>query len=177
MNYFGCDYIFDIDKKVLKVNDKYISKKSEVYNNNKKINNFIKQLLGKISEKKINTEFEQITFKLYNDLKENLNKLISHSRKSISPNNPFIDNNNKSINNSILESFYEFNLNLAYIYYQSVSLYKGEYNITKDQQISSKLKPQKETNLNEKEYLFLTRFGNSIYSICLDIFIRRLFIS
>ena len=77
----------------------------------------------------------------------------------------------QNINHSILESFYKFNLNLVYLYYQKVSQYKGDYNISKEDQINMSLKSQKDCDLSPDEYIFFTSFGNSLFNNRLDNFV------
>ena len=173
--YFQCDFIFDLNKRELKIPDKYSNDEDDDFIKNKKIlNDYIKKLIGKISKKNAQTKFEKKLSNLYDDLKKKLLKLTTLKKMKKVIFNPFIPEdvgNIRAINNSILESFYQFNLNLAYMYYQTVSQYNGDYKISKEKQINTPLKSLEESGLNKEEYIFFTSFGNSLFGNCLDNFV------
>ena len=167
--YFRCDYILDLNKRILKEPDKYSTNDNSKVN--KKLNDYIKKLLGKFSKKNPDTEFEKILFKLLISLKDNLYKLTSFRKMKKKIFHPFVREDTQYMNHFILESFYQFNLGLAFIYYERVSKDKGDYRKTKEEQINTPLKSQKESGLSPDEYLFFTYFGNSLYGNCLDNFV------
>ena len=170
--FFRCDYILDLNTKVLKEPDKYISStENDNYKQNKKLNDFIKKIITKFSKGSVETEFERMLFKLYHSLKENLYKLTSFQKMKKKFFHPFLRKDTEFMNHFILESFYKFNLNFAYIYYTKISPYKGDYRISKEEQINSQLISQKDSELNPDEYLFFSCFGNSLFGNCLDNFI------
>ena len=173
--FFRCDYIFDLNAKVLKEPDKYITFDDNDNNKqNKKLNDYIKKTLSKLSKiSKLDkiTEFEDCLYSLYQSLKENLYKLTSFQKMKKKLFHPFVRKNTEFINRFILESFYKFNLNLAYIYYSKISPYKGDYHISKEEQKNLPLIPQNESGLNSDEYLFFSCFGNSFFGNCLDNFV------
>ena len=167
---FRCDYIFDLNKRVFKEPDKYTSG-NDNNNENKKLNDFIKKILGKFAKKSCETEFEKILYKLYISLKENLYKLTSFRKMKKKIFHPFVAEDTKYMNHFILESFYQFNLNLAFIYYERISKFEGIYRKTKEEQINTPPKSLKESELSPEEYLFFTNFGNSLFGNCLDNFV------
>ena len=170
----------DNDKKLDKFIEKIITKSNKEFGNDQNIisfgGNLIVDLINVFAliSKKINTqkfsEFELMILKLYINLGYNSIKLENNQYINIFY-SPFINKEIEGLSKSIKESFYKFNLDLAFWYYNNISLYNGDYNLSKEQQINSKLKTQNETNLNDDEYLFLNNFGNSIFSICLDKFV------
>ena len=166
--YFKCDYILDLKTCIFKEPDKYVP--SEEDNNNKEerkiLNEFIKKIIGKISKKKNESDFAFI-YKLFNDLKDLLLKLTSSKKIKNAITNPFLPDDIKYTN----RSFLQFNLNLAHLYYQKVSGYNGDYNISKEDQVNKPLKTEDKSGLNKEEYVFLKSFGNSLYGNCLDNFV------
>ena len=180
--YFRCDYIFDLKNKIFKEPDKYISVKNEKYiNENKKLNDFIIKLFERkffsFSEDipSDSSDFKKIVKDLYSNLEAIINKLSVSKRFQKKPNNsidlvlsPFVQEYNFQQNHIILELFYQFSLNFTYIYYKYFSSYNGNFNLSKEQQINLKPKPQNETGLKDEEYLFFIGFHNSIFGYCLD---------
>ena len=170
--FFKCDYILDLNKKVLIEPDKYsYEEDSEDNSERKRLKEYIKRIMGKLAKNNVDTDFERILLELYNNLKENLYKLISMRKMKKKIFSPFVSEELQKINRAILEPFYKFNLNLAYLYYQKVSQYKGDYNISKEEQRNMPLKPQKDCDLSSDEYFFFTNFGNSLFGNCLDNFV------
>ena len=180
--YFRCDYIFDLKNNIFKEPDKYISITNEKYiNENKKLNDFIIKLFERkffsFSEDipSDSSDFKKIVKDLYSNLEAIINKLSVSKRFQKKPNNsidlvlsPFVQEYNFQQNHIILELFYQFNLNFTYIYYKYFSSYNGNFNLSKEQQINLKPKPQNETGLKDEEYLFFISFHNSIFGYCLD---------
>ena len=169
--YFRCDYIFDVSKKVLKEPYKYNTAGNDNSRENKSLNDYIKKLLGKLSKKSPETEFEKILFDLSTSLKDYLFKLTSFHKMKKKIFHPFVCEDTQIMNHLILESFYQFNLGLAFIYYEKISKDKGDYRKTKEEQINTPLKTQKESGLSPEEYLFFSYFGNSLFGNCLDNFV------
>ena len=168
--YFRCDYILDLNKKIFKEPDKYLTGDDNI-KENKQLNNYIKKLIGK---KKGDSEFENIFLELYKNLEENINKLTVFKRLNNKKKNmflPFVNEETKFLNKLIIKSFYQFNLKLADLYYQNISQYKWDYNKTKEEQINVPIKSQKECQLNPDEYLFFSCFANSLFCNCLDNFV------
>ena len=169
--FFRCDYIFDINKRVLKEPHKYNTSITDNSKDNKNLNDYIKKLIGKFPKKSPETEFERILLELLASLKDYLRKLTSFRKIKKRIFNPFVREDTQIMNHFILESFYQFNLGLAFIYYERVSKDKGDYRKTKEEQINTPLKTFKESGLNPEEYYFFTCFGNSLFGNCLDNFV------
>ena len=169
--YFRCDYILDLNKKIFKEPDKY-STGEDNSKETKQLNNYIKKILTK---KKAETEFEQIFLALFFSLEENISKLTlsKKANNSVTKNMflPLVNEETTHLNKIIIKSFYEFNLNLAYLYYQKISQYKWDCNKTKEEQINIPIKSKKDCQLNDDEYLFLSSFANSLFCNCLDNFV------
>ena len=169
--YFRCDYIFDVNKRVLKEPYKYNTSGNDNSKENKFLNDYIKKLLGKFVKKSPETEFEKILYDLSTSLKDYLFKLTSFRKMKKKIFHQFVREDTQIMNHLILESFYQFNLGLAFIYYEKVSKDKGDYRKTKEEQINTPLKTQKESGLSPEEYLFFSYFGNSLFGNCLDNFV------
>ena len=165
--YFKCDYILDIKTSSFKEPYKYVSSE---YDNNKEDKKLLNEFIKKITKKKFDTEFDFI-YRLYNDLKDLLLKLTSSKKIKNIITNPFTPNDIEYTNKILQESFLQFNLNLAYYYYEKVSAYKGDYNISKENQVNMPLKSKEESGLNDDEYIFFKCFGNSLFGNCLDNFV------
>ena len=166
---FKCDYILDLDKKILKEQDKY-SYGSEIENNkqNLRLSEYFKKVLSSNSN---NTYLENYISRLYSRLKEISYKLTSYQHNSGKLPKFFESNeSNEILNRNILETFYQFNLNISFYYYNKVSTYNGDYKIAKEEQ-DIKIKPKEETGLNDDEYLFFQCFSNSLYCNVLGNFI------
>ena len=169
--YFRCDYILDLSKKIFKEPDKY-STADDNNKENKQLNNFIKKILTK---KKPETEFEYIFLELYKNLEENISKLTIMKKMNGNTNKnvflPLVNDETKHINKFLIKSFYEFNLNLAYLYYQKISQHKWDCEKTKEEQMKIPIKTKEESQLNDDEYLLLSSFANSLFCNCLDNFV------
>lgn len=166
---FGCDLIVDLEKKcILDVDNN--QDKMECYENHKNdkiiITNFIYNLLtSKLDED--STELETSIFKLQNSLNNIISKLNHQSKKDIIPN---FFNNFTKFNKSIQEAFYQFNLDISFLYFQKISRYNGDYRMDKDSPLRG-IKKSQETDLNRVEYLFLNLFYQTPYCGILNNFI------
>ena len=130
-NLYGCDFIVDLDKKFLKEVDN--NKKMENYQKHKlelyEIFNFVFNLINKNKNKnEESSKLEIAIFKLIKRLKKIKSKLkYSEGNENI----PNYFNNNTEFNNSIQESFYQFILEISYLYFQNISKYNGQFRISK----------------------------------------------
>ena len=160
---FRCDFILDLDRKIFREPEKHHRAYLEMenYKNVQKLNEYFKKI---ISSSSINNSFllDTAIFKLLQKLKELSVKLTSygHNSKNTLPN--FFSNTNNSLNRSILEAFYSFNLNIAFIYYLKVSSYDGNY-LTPKMKQDLNIKSKEESGLNDDEYLFFNSFSNSLF--------------
>jgi hypothetical protein len=167
---FKCDYILDLDKKILKEQDKY-SYGTEVEDNkqNERLSDFFRRVIN--SNSNSNSYLENYITRLLTKLKEISYKLTSYQHNSSKLPNFFeFNDSNEILNRAILESFYQFNLNISFFYYYRVSTYNGDYKISKEDQDVT-IKPRDETGLSEDEYLFFQCFSNSLYCNVLGNFI------
>ena len=167
---FKCDYILDLDKKILKEQDKY-SYGTEVEDNkqNERLSDFFRRVIN--SNSNSNSYLENYITRLLTKLKEISYKLTSYQHNSSKLPNFFeFNDSNEILNRAILESFYQFNLNISFFYYYRVSTYNGDYKISKEDQDVT-IKPREETGLSEDEYLFFQCFSNSLYCNVLGNFI------
>ena len=176
---FKCDYILDLDKKILKEQDKF-SYGSEIEDNKKnlKLSEYFKKVIG--GSLNTNSYLDASIFKLLQKLKDISFKLTSYKTLGANLPNFFTNNNpnnsntninsNEKLNRSILDSFYQFNLNIAFMYYLRVSTYNGDYRISKEDQ-DMVIKSKEESGLNDDEYLFFSSFSNSLYCNVLGNFI------
>ena len=167
---FRCDFILDLDKKILKEPEKHHRAYTEVenYRQVQKLNEYFKKIIWSNSEG--NYLLDKVVFELTRKLRELSVKLTSygHNNKNTPPN--FFNNTNTLLSRSILEAFYQFNLNIAYIYYLKVSSYDGNYLTSKMKQDLS-IKSKEDSGLNDDEYLFFNAFSNSLYCNVLGNFI------
>ena len=166
---FGCDLIVDLEKKCLLDVDNN-QEKMECYENHKNnkiiITNYIYNLLtSKLDED--STELETSIIKLQNSLNNIKSKLEYQGKTEIIPN--FFSNFTK-FNKSIQEAFYQFNLDLSFLYFQKISRYNGDYRMDKDSPLRG-IKKSQETDLNSNEYLFLNLFYQTHYCGILNNFI------
>ena len=166
---FGCDLIVDLEKKCLLDVDNN-QDKIECYENHKNnkiiITNYIYNLLSsKLDED--STELETSIIKLQNSLNNIVSKLDYHGKKEIIPN---FFNNFTKFNKSIQEAFYQFNLDISFLYFQKISRYNGDYRMDKDSPLRG-IKKNQETDLNSNEYLFLYLFYKTPYCNILNNFI------
>ena len=170
--HFKCDYILDLKNREFKDPDKYTSFEDDDNRENKKmLREYIKKLFAKFTKKSIESTFESIMYKLYYSLKDLLLRLTSNKKMKKIIFSPFALEDIRNTNNSILESFLQFNLNLAHLYYQKVSGYNGDYNISKEDQVNISLKSKEESGLSNEEYIIFKCFGNSLFGNCLDNFV------
>ena len=169
-NLYGCDFIVDLDKKFLKEVDN--NKKMENYQKHKleiyEIFNFVFNLINKNKNKnEESSKLEIAIFKLIKRLKKIKSKLkYSEGNENI----PNYFNNNTEFNNSIQESFYQFILEISYLYFQNISKYNGQFRISKFEQLS-RIKTINESDLNEIDYLFLKLFSKTLYCNILNNFV------
>ena len=87
-------------------------------------------------------------------------KNYGHNNKNQLPN--FFKNTNTLANRNFLDLFYQFNLNIAHIYYLKVSSYDGNFRTSKMSQDLS-IKSLENSGLNDDEYLFFNSFSNSLF--------------
>ena len=173
LNYslFGCDFIVDLDKKCLIEVDNNKNKIDdyEKYKNNISfLFNFIYNILNSNNDTyNENTKLEKAIIKLKNSLKKVKSKLFYSENIEKIPN--FL-NNNTIFNNDIQEAFYQFNLEISFLYFQDISKYNGDYRMDKNSQFSG-LKDFQETYLNKNDYLFLILFSNTFYCNILNNFV------
>ena len=166
--YFKCDYILDLNKKVLK-EPEFCTTQDDNGHKNKQLNSYIKKLIGK---KKAESEFEEIFLQLSEGLDENVKKLsnLKHNKdKNILK--YFINEDTQHLNKLIIKLFYEFNLRLANVYYKNISQYNGDFSKTKEEQINITIKSQKDSGLNADEYFFFSCFASSLFCNTLENFI------
>ena len=167
---FKCDYILDLDKKILKEQDKF-SYGDEVEENkqNIKLSEYFKKVIS--SNTNPNCYLDSCIFKLLKILKDISYKLTSYQHNNSKLPNFFeFNDSNEKLNRYILEAFYQFNLNISFYYYLRVSTYNGDYRISKDDQ-DVKIKSKEESGLNDDEYLFFSSFSNSFFCNVLSNFI------
>jgi len=158
---FKCDYILDLDKKILKEQDKYFvgNEDNEENKQNIRLSEYFKKVIGGSS----NSILDSCITKLLGKLKDISYKLTSYQHNSSSLPKFFNSNDsNELLNRLILDAFYQFNLNIAYIYYLKISSYNGDYRVSKEDQ-DVKIKSKDESGLNDDEYLFFSSFSNSLY--------------
>ena len=158
---FKCDYILDLDKKILKEQDKYSFGNCENEENiqNQKLSEYFKKVIGGNN----NSILDSYIAKLLLKLKDISYKLTSYQHNSSTLPKFFnYNDSNELLNRLILDSFYLFNLNIAHLYYSKVSTYNGDYRISKEEQ-DNKIKSKEESGLNDDEYLFFYSFSNSLY--------------
>ena len=169
-NIFKCDYILDLDKKILKEQDKYNNgTEVEEIKQNQKLSEYFRKVIG--GSVNNNSLLDTSIFKLLGKLKEISYKLTSYQHNSSCLPKFFnCSDSNDLLNRSILDAFYQFNLSIAYIYYLKVSTYNGDYRLSKEKQ-DIKIKTREESGLNEDEYLFFFSFSNSLYCNVLGNFI------
>ena len=164
-NLFECDFIVDLDSKkfIEKGNNKNMDNNEKQKNDKLEIVNFI----NNIFENDDNTELEISIIKLMKTLEKINSQLNCYEANKESPN---YFNNNTKYNYIIQEAFYQFNLEISYQYFHSISKYNGDYRISKAEQLRRK-KTYNESNLNEKDYLFLNLFSQTYYCHLLNNFI------
>ncbi len=169
-NLFKCDYILDLDKKLLKEQDKSLCCDSEIEEskNNQKLNEYFRKVIGGSTNN--NSFLDASIIRLLQKLKEISYKLTSYQHNnSLLP--KFINSESSdSLNRAILDAFYQFNLNIAVMYYLRVSTYNGDYKILKQDQ-DTIIKTKEESGLNDDEYLFFFSFSNSFYCNVLGNFV------
>ena len=158
--FFKCDYILDLDKKILKEYD--FGTEIEDNKKNLKLNEYFKKVIS-ANPNSTNSYLDSCINKLLVKLKDISFKLTSYQINSSKLPNFFeINNSNELLNRSMLDAFYQFNLNISFFYYLRVSTYNGDYRISKlDQDVH--IKSKEETGLNDDEYLFFSSFSNSLY--------------
>ena len=169
---FGCDFVLDLDKNL----------KTLIYvDNNKGIENYekYKKEIFKILEltkeaivhkENQGSDLECSIKNLSLKLKEISFKLTFSKNKDGSQNIPNYFTDENKYNHKIQEAFYEFNLEISYQYFQSISTYNGNYLLNKDEKIKE-LKSIKESGLNKKDYLFFSLFSETFYCNILNIFV------
>ena len=168
---FKCNFILDLDKKIFKEKD-YGNLGIEESKNNQKISEYFKRLLGGSINN--NSLLERAINELHKKLREFSYKLTNTIESK--PNNTcyqpkFINSeNNQSYNRELLNAFYNFNLNISYIYYLKVSTYTGDYKIGKEEQDKT-IKTREQSGLDEEDYLFYTSFSNSLFCNVLSNFV------
>ena len=168
---FKCDYILDLDKKILKEQDSYgYATPKDDNKQNVKLNEYFKKVIN-ASPNCNNFFLDNCINKLLIKLKEISFKLTSYQvNNSKLPNFFEINNSNELLNRGMLDAFYQFNLNISFYYYLKVSTYNGDYRISKEEQDVS-IKSKDDSGLNEDEYLFFSSFSNSLYCNILGNFI------
>jgi hypothetical protein len=162
-NILNCNYIVDLDKSIFKENDNLkedVINLDKQKNNNNEIFNFISNILNENSISDNSTELEKSINKLVVSLKKVKNKL-NYSDKS--KRMPSFINNNTKYNDYIQECFYKFNIEISYLHYKYVSKYNGNYKISKNGQINSKIKTAEEAELKKMDYIFLKKFSETLY--------------
>ena len=161
---FRCDFILDLDKKIFKEPEKNHRAYFEIenYKQVQKLNEYFKKIIYNDSVNN-NSFLDSSIKKLLTKLRDLSVKLTSYgyNNKNTLP-NFFSNNNNSLLSRSILEAFYQFNLNIANIYYEKVSTYDGNYTTLKMNQDLT-IKSKEESGLNDDEYLFFSCFSNSLY--------------
>ena len=166
---FGCDLIVDLEKKCIFDVDNN-KDKMDFYENHKNnkiiITNYIYNLLASKLEEDA-TELEMSILKLQNSLNNIISKLDFQEKKEIIPN---FFNNFTKLNKSIQEAFYQFNLDISFLFFQKISRYNGDYRMDKDSPLRG-IKKNQETDLNSNEYLFLNLFYQTPYCGILNNFI------
>ena len=168
--FFKCDYILDLDKKKLKEND-FDKQMGGVNKQNSQLNKYFKNVINGNS-KNNNSFLDSCINKLHIKLKDIEYRLTSYSINNSNLINFFEKNNfNEFLNRSILDAFYQFNLNISFFYYLKVSTYNGNYRISKLDQ-DSHIKSKEDSGLNDDEYLFFYSFSSSSYYKDLENFIR-----
>ena len=132
----------------------------EIIKQNQKLSDYFKEVIGGSN----NSSLDSYIIKLFKKLKDISYKLTSYQHNSSSLPKFFHYNNdsNESLNRCILDVFYQFNLNIASLYYLKISSYNGDYRISKEDQ-DIKIKSKEESGLSDDEYLFFTSFSNSLY--------------
>ena len=166
---FKCDYILDLDKKVLKEQDKYYSDSEvEKNKNNQKLSEYFKKVIGGSINN--NSLLDTSIAALHHTLKEISYKLTSYQHTNISFPKFINSESNETINRALLNAFYYFNLNISYIYYLKVSTYNGDYTIPKEEQDKT-IKTKEQSGLNDDEYLFFSSFSNSLFCNVLGNFV------
>ena len=162
LQYYPCDFIIDLDKKIFKDVDNRNNNTINDYDGYKgetiQILDYIKRVINNPKESDY-SELEHSISKLVNSLKEISFKLTYSQTKKIIPN---YFNCNDKFNIRILEAFYQFNLDFAYLYFKYYSKYLGDYKNSKEEQRIKKSK--EESELSDYEYLFFESF--SITPIC-----------
>ena len=166
-NLFACDYIVDLDNKYFKEveNIKNMENYEEYKNKNFELFNFIYNLYNNEEEEK--SELEISIIKLINSLKNIKSKLKFTENDERIPN---FFNNNTSFNHMIQETFYKFNLEISFLYFQNISMYNGDYRISKNEQLR-KNKSFSESDLNHTDFLFLNLFSQTYYCNILNNFV------
>jgi len=167
---FKCDYILDLDKKILKEQDKYLRCDSEIEEskNNQRLNEYFRKVIG--GSVNNNSFLDTSILRLLQKLKEISYKLTSYQHNNSSLPKFINSESNDSLNRAILDAFYQFNLNIAVMYYLRVSTYDGDYKILKQDQDTT-IKSKEESGLNDDEYLFFFSFSNSLYGNVLGNFV------
>ena len=154
---FDCDFILDLDKK------KFEYLETENSENVQKISDYVKKIIGS-HNKDSSTNFEKSLRTLYIDLNEIAFKLTYGNKNQVIP-DYFVKEN--QFNRKIQNLFYSFMLNIAHEFFQTISKYTGDRENTR----KTELRPQKETNLNDEEYLFFSLFSKTYYYKVLTNFI------
>ena len=164
---FSCDFILDLDKKILEYvdNNREMNNYEEYKEKTLKIFEFTKRILNPHKDSE-NSDLESSLKTLINNLKEisfKLTYLQNKEKYTI----PDFFNNEYKFNSRIYNAFYQFNLDIAYEYYQKISKYNGNYTTNKN----NKIKEIKESGLNEDDYLFYSLFNNSYICNILNNFV------
>ena len=162
---FKCDYILDLDKKILKEQDYDSEEKNK---QNKILNEYFKKV---ISGSATNSLLDKAIVLLLGKLKEISYKLTSYQHnKDTMPKFFVCNDSNETLNRSILDTFYQFNLTISFLYYTKVSSYNGDYRTLKENQ-DINIKSKEDSGLNDDEYLFFSSFSNSLYCNVLGNFV------
>ena len=157
---FKCDYIFVLDKKELKHRVIYNNgKQLEENKDNLNLRKYIERLIWK-KEYDNSSYLENSIIKLL----EIINEISFQSTSYGDVNNNFfiINDRIEFINRKILNAFYQFNLNIIFLYYLKISTFKGDYRIPKETQ-DINIKSKGDSGLKDDEYLFFSSFSNSVY--------------
>ena len=154
---FKCDYILDLDKKELKHRVKYDNgKKIEENKENFNLRKYIEKIVWK-RQYNSNSYLENSIAKLVEIISE-----ISFKSTSYSINFFEINDGEELMNRKFLNAFYQFNLNIIFLYYLKISTFKEDYKMPKEDQ-DINIKPKENSDLNDDEYLFLSSFSHSLY--------------
>ena len=153
---FECDFILDLDKGKFEysgINNIYAKNVGEKEEEIKKILEFTKRIL----------EYKENDFSLLKKSLKNLIILLREisfklHRKNKDNKTPDYFNNEETYNRRIQNAFYQFNLDIAFEFVRQYICFNDD-GIENIENNKTKVKPKKETNLNDEE-IFFTLFSN-----------------